>query len=203
MQCESPQFVDRYFGDGYKLSLDDMGEFHWSALPPLPSPVSDAGLCAIGSTLYILGGAQYCGRTSSFSYDKPCPGSTGPDNMGRRFYSFDTADPAAEWTELGASSLVPYVCVSNHNCGHLSLSYMIVSCQCHDCIDCRWLLCRSVSRHKPRVASAELRRRECVCPWGQHPGTKRCNRKCTGSTQAPKLRMCLVFWPPTHLTVIR
>ena len=75
------------FGDGHRLSRSGAGDWQWTALPDLPVPVADAGLCAIGSTIYMSGGADFNGTT--FCYDAACNGSH--PGLGRQLYSLDVS----------------------------------------------------------------------------------------------------------------
>ena len=88
------------FDEGYRLDRSTRdGRWRWTALPSLPFPVADAGMCAIGSTVYLHGGADFSAQ-EVFCYDSQCNGSA--HGLGRMLHSLDTAklSEGATWQAL-------------------------------------------------------------------------------------------------------
>jgi N-acetylneuraminic acid mutarotase len=88
----SPPFCYR---DGYRLR-NRQGVWAWDPLPPLPSPVGSSGICALGSKIYVCGGADYD--------EKQFYTATGRDGtnkrLGSRLLVLDTKNLAAGWKAL-------------------------------------------------------------------------------------------------------
>ena len=87
------------FDEGFRLARGPDGTWQWTALPPLPFAVADAGMCAIGSTVYLHGGADFSAQ-EVFCYDSLCNGSA--HGLGRMLHSLDTAKlgQGASWQTL-------------------------------------------------------------------------------------------------------
>jgi len=83
------------YSDGYRLTKTD-GQWVWSGLPSLPWPVSSAGVCAIGSRIYLTGGADY--DLERFYTQADREGAVA--RMGARLLTIDTADLQSGWQEL-------------------------------------------------------------------------------------------------------
>ncbi len=82
------------YRDGYRLSHTD-DQWRWSPLPELPSPSAWAGMAAIGSRIYAVGGADYDAKRFYTLADR-----TGAvERLGSRLIVFDTENPDAGWTE--------------------------------------------------------------------------------------------------------
>ncbi|HRK35798.1 MAG TPA: kelch repeat-containing protein, partial [Candidatus Hydrogenedentes bacterium] len=82
------------YADGYKLSRKS-GDWKWSPLPPLPSPSSWAGMSALGSKIYCVGGADYDGERFYTLQDR----SGKVSRLGARLIVFDTDAPEKGWIE--------------------------------------------------------------------------------------------------------
>lgn len=83
------------YEDGYRLS-NRTGTWAWEPLPSLPSPVGGAGICAIGSTIYVCGGADY--DETKFYTAANRSGSVA--RLGSRLLAIDTKNLAAGWKQL-------------------------------------------------------------------------------------------------------
>ncbi len=83
------------YRDGYRLYSGAEG-WSWEALPELPWPVGGAGICAIGSRVYVMGGADY--DLEGFHTDSDRAGGT--PGLGARLLWLDTEDLQAGWREL-------------------------------------------------------------------------------------------------------
>ena len=81
--------------DGYRLSLKN-GKWVWQKLPDLPWPLVWSGICAIGSRIYILGGADY--DTERFYVLTNRNGTI--QHLGSRLISMDTKNLDSGWREL-------------------------------------------------------------------------------------------------------
>jgi len=75
------------YTDGYKLSRQG-GRWRWEPLPALPWPICGTAGCAIGSTIYVFGGADYDAQAFYTPTDRD--GKT--ERMGARMLCIDTAD---------------------------------------------------------------------------------------------------------------
>ena len=80
------------YADGYCLSHKD-GTWTWAPLPPLPSPTTWAGTCALGTKIFCLGGADYDAQRFYTKQDR----SGKVEGLGRRLIAFDTQKPEAGW----------------------------------------------------------------------------------------------------------
>jgi N-acetylneuraminic acid mutarotase len=90
------------YKDGYRLS-ESNGQWRWNELPDLPWPITSSGIAAVGSKIYVMGGSQYIQTGFLTQMD-----STGQvDRLGSRLLMFDTAKPAAGWTELASCPGTP------------------------------------------------------------------------------------------------
>jgi len=83
------------YTDGYRLSPQD-GGWEWAPLPVLSWPVCGAMMSAIGSKIYLFGGADYDAEAFYTQTDRKgeCP------RMGARLQVFDSASPAGGWQRL-------------------------------------------------------------------------------------------------------
>lgn len=83
------------YRDGYRLSRPQ-GAWRWDPLPSLPWPLSSAGICAIGSSIYVVGGADYDLNRFFTSTDR----TQSVPKLGARLLVFDTVHPDRGWREL-------------------------------------------------------------------------------------------------------
>jgi Kelch motif protein/kelch motif-containing protein len=83
------------FEDGYCLSREG-DEWTWERLPDLPWKSASAGICAIGSKVYLMGGTDYDFKTMYTNTDRN--GNT--QRLGARMLCIDTKDLASGWKEL-------------------------------------------------------------------------------------------------------
>lgn len=90
------------YGDGYRLSAQQ-GRWSWDPLPPLPSVACSAGIAAIGTRIYVMGGADY--DESRFYTASDRAGQN--KRLGARLLAIDTQDLAAGWKELPACPGTP------------------------------------------------------------------------------------------------
>jgi N-acetylneuraminic acid mutarotase len=93
------------YKDGYKLARQGAG-WQWKPLPPLPSPVTAAGYCSIGSKIYLLGGADYDEQRFYTVSDR----SGANKRLGARLQVIDTKDLAAGWKLLPECPGTPRFC---------------------------------------------------------------------------------------------
>ncbi len=83
------------YQDGYRLSRTK-GEWTWETLPPLPSPAAWAGMCALDSKIYCLGGCDYDEKNFFTLTDR-----TGKiERLGARFIMLDTKELETGWRPL-------------------------------------------------------------------------------------------------------
>jgi N-acetylneuraminic acid mutarotase len=80
------------YTDGFRLSRQD-GRWSWHVLPPLPSPTSWGGTCAIGSKIYVLGGSDYDAQRFYTLADR----NGANPRLGARLIVFDADSPEAGW----------------------------------------------------------------------------------------------------------
>ena len=83
------------YKDGYRLS-HKAGRWIWDKLPDLPWPACSSGICAIGSNVYIVGGADYDKQRFYTNGDRA--GNT--NRLGARLLVIDTENLSAGWREL-------------------------------------------------------------------------------------------------------
>lgn len=83
------------YTDGYQLS-QDKGAWHWARLPDLPWPVCGGMTCAIGSKIYLCGGADYDSERFYTRRDR----KGGCERMGARLLVFDTRQVNDGWKPL-------------------------------------------------------------------------------------------------------
>jgi N-acetylneuraminic acid mutarotase len=83
------------YRDGYRLS--HAGDtWTWDELPPLPTPRAWGGTCAMGSKIYMVGGADYDAERFYTLTDR----TGGEDRLGAQLMVFDTEKPEEGWTQL-------------------------------------------------------------------------------------------------------
>ncbi|MCC6240555.1 MAG: hypothetical protein IT448_09685 [Phycisphaerales bacterium] len=83
------------YKDGYRLSKSG-DKWTWEKLPDLPWPICSAGIVAIGSKIYVVGGSQYDGNGFYTQF-----GPQGEiSRVGSRLVELDTADLTGGWREL-------------------------------------------------------------------------------------------------------
>ena len=81
------------YNDTLKLSRAANGSWEWQVLPDFPYPVdSYSGVVAVGTKLYLMGGAVYTAAKGAAGFYV--------NQTGTRLYSLDTADPAGGWVPL-------------------------------------------------------------------------------------------------------
>lgn len=83
------------YNDGFRLSRRD-GQWNWDTVPPLPSPAAWGGGCALGSRVYLLGGADYDSERFYTHADR----SGDVRGLGNRLIMFDTDTPEAGWRAM-------------------------------------------------------------------------------------------------------
>jgi N-acetylneuraminic acid mutarotase len=83
------------YKDGYRLSKQD-GHWVWDPLPDFPRPAAWPGICAVGSRIYVLGGADYDSETFYTHADRAGKN----ERLGAQFLMIDTADLMSGWKRL-------------------------------------------------------------------------------------------------------
>lgn len=83
------------YKDGYKLS-GKLGSWKWTPLPSLPYPVASSGICAIGSKIYVFGGADY-DFEKFYAYTDRIGGNT---RLGAHLHVIDTRHIESGWRLL-------------------------------------------------------------------------------------------------------
>ena len=84
------------YSDVLKLSIDKTtSKWTWKTLAPFPHPIMSAGVTSIGSTVYVIGGADYDGKKFYNFNDR----NGAVTRLGSRMYSLDTANSSAAWVE--------------------------------------------------------------------------------------------------------
>lgn len=83
------------YTDGYRLSRDG-AVWRWDPLPDLPWPLCGGGAVALGSKIYLFGGADY--DETAFYTDTDRDG--GHERLGARLLVFDTDNPGDGWQRL-------------------------------------------------------------------------------------------------------
>lgn len=83
------------YKDGYRLSRKNK-QWQWEILPDLPWPVCSSGICALGSKIYIVGGADY--DETAFYTQGNREGKI--ERLGSRLLEYDTTNPQNGWKEL-------------------------------------------------------------------------------------------------------
>lgn len=94
------------YTDGYRLSRQ--GEvWRWEALPPLPYPLCAGAMSAVGSRIFLYGGADYDSNAFYTGADR-----TGKHpRMGAQLWVFDTRKPGVGWQRLAECPGTPrWVC---------------------------------------------------------------------------------------------
>ena len=85
------------YKDGYRLSLED-NKWIWKEMPPLPLPLTWASAYAVGSRIYIFGGADY-----DYQRFYSLTDHTGEvKRLGARLISLDTDNLDSGWKELAS-----------------------------------------------------------------------------------------------------
>jgi N-acetylneuraminic acid mutarotase len=84
------------YADGWQLERTG-GEWRWRGLPPLPWKLTSAAMCAIGTKLYLAGGADYDG-VKGFYTENDRAGKNA--RLGAHLLSLDTAALEAGWKKL-------------------------------------------------------------------------------------------------------
>jgi N-acetylneuraminate epimerase len=82
--------------DGFRLSHEN-NAWSWKKMPDLPWPVSNPGICSVGSKIYCMGGAEYLEDKDFFSNANHA-GTV--KRLGARLLVFDTHAVEAGWKEL-------------------------------------------------------------------------------------------------------
>jgi len=90
------------YTDGYVLSRKN-GGWSWEELPALPRPATAAGMVAVGSQIYLCGGADYNAERFYTATDR----NGHHPNLGAEFYEFDVAHPESGWKKLTPCPGVP------------------------------------------------------------------------------------------------
>jgi hypothetical protein len=98
------------YKDGYRLSRRQE-EWQWAKLPELPWLLCSSGICAMGSKIYVVGGADYDGAGAGKTYTNT--DRTGKAaRFGARLLAIDTKDLGAGWKELAACPGTPRWCAA-------------------------------------------------------------------------------------------
>lgn len=82
------------YADGYRLQRQSGGDWQWQPLPSLPGNITSAGLSAVGSMIFLSGGADYDGVTGFFTEhdrEKQSP------RLGARLFTLDTKRLELGW----------------------------------------------------------------------------------------------------------
>jgi N-acetylneuraminic acid mutarotase len=96
-------YTDPYcYNDGYRLSKQN-DTWIWNQLPSLPWPVASSGICAIGSHIYAVGGADYNAEKLFTNADR----NSNNARLGSRLLVLDTNNLAAGWQERAACPGTP------------------------------------------------------------------------------------------------
>lgn len=90
------------YRDGYRLSKEK-GQWQWDRLPDLPWPIVSGGMVAIGSKIYLMGGADYAAEHVYTNTDR----NGKVKRLGARLLVFDTNNPESSWKELPACPGTP------------------------------------------------------------------------------------------------
>lgn len=90
------------YRDGYRLSRPS-GAWRWDTLPSLPWPLCSAGICAMGSKIYVVGGGDYDWNRFYTNADR----NQGTPRLGARLLVLDTERLDAGWKELPACPGTP------------------------------------------------------------------------------------------------
>ncbi|MCE5249452.1 hypothetical protein LLG96_04445 [bacterium] len=83
------------YDDGFKLSRAS-GSWKWIPLPSLPYPLASSGICAVGSKIYIFGGADYDAQQFYTHSDR----SHGNTRLGAHLLMIDTKNLEDGWQVL-------------------------------------------------------------------------------------------------------
>jgi N-acetylneuraminic acid mutarotase len=83
------------YRDGYRLSMSG-DTWKWDSLPPMPSPTGGSAICAIGSRIFVCGGADYDSERFYTTTDR----SKTEKRLGSRLLLIDTKDLEAGWKRL-------------------------------------------------------------------------------------------------------
>lgn len=96
------------YQDGYRLARRD-GAWTWEPLPALPWPLCAVGVCAIGSRIFVFGGADYDAEAFYTNADRHGRN----ERLGARLLVFDTANAASGWKRLADCPGTPrWVCAT-------------------------------------------------------------------------------------------
>jgi hypothetical protein len=83
------------YKDGYRLSMQ-AGHWIWEPLPELPRPALWGGICAIGTKIYVFGGADYNSEKLFTHSDR----LGNHKRLGAQSLMIDTADLKSGWKRL-------------------------------------------------------------------------------------------------------
>ena len=83
------------YSDVLRLARNPSGEWSWESLPSLPYPVSSMGVAAIGSVVYVLGGADYDGTKFTVFNDRK---GTNP-GLGKHLLMLNLTDLDSGWKQ--------------------------------------------------------------------------------------------------------
>jgi N-acetylneuraminic acid mutarotase len=90
------------YKDGYRLSRHQE-KWQWGKLPDLPWLICSSGIAALGSKIYVVGGADY--DSNHFYTNADRAGKV--KRLGSRLLVLDTKDLGAGWKELSACPGTP------------------------------------------------------------------------------------------------
>ncbi len=86
------------YADGHRLT-GSPGHWQWSRLPDLPYRLCAAAMCVAGKRIYLVGGADYDGKTGFFTASDR---DGQHRRLGARLWTFNTVKPADGWVELAS-----------------------------------------------------------------------------------------------------
>lgn len=83
------------YRDGYRLAHTARG-WNWEKLPDMPWPITAAGICAVGTKIFVTGGADYNLEQFFTAADR----NGRIERLGSRLMVLDTANLESGWKEL-------------------------------------------------------------------------------------------------------
>lgn len=170
------------YADGWLLA-QNRGAWEWQPLPSLPRQLTSAAMCAVGTRIYLVGGADYDGVTGFFTQTDRAGQSP---RLGARLLEFDTRNPSRGWRELSGCPGTPRfvhtvqavhgrIVVIGGATGNLkrdgqSYGYCtVVDNWMYDPATCRWKRLRDLpvsSGNFPKSSSLVYRNRYVILPGG-------------------------------------
>lgn len=90
------------YSDGYRLQMKD-NKWVWEELPNLPWPLTFAGICSVGSIIYLSGGKDYDNEHSYCWSDR----FQKVERMGAKLLAFDSQNISEGWKVISEIPGVP------------------------------------------------------------------------------------------------